>query len=474
MYLERLPIKILPDCKRVIAHFFHLNTERTQRVIDRIFFLSDDETTMQLERLKSLYESRHKNFENVILSHYKKVEPFISDPQNISVNRKLLIGAYFSKEYSIEAAALFNPSIALHPDQSGLSKDEIKFIVSLRATGEGHLSSIEFREGIIGKDEVTLLSVSKYCQLPVRLEQKIFKKKFIEKRIGEKSNLFKEVTKNLPEEFEIVELEKVLNNKIDSKKTADLHDEVMDIIESNYELEFDGSTDVSERVIFPSSKSESAGMEDIRLVKFRNDDGTYCYYGTYTAYNGRSYRVQLLETNDFLKFRVRTLHGDQIKDKGMALFPRKINGKYVMTSRLDGENLFIMYSDDLYRWDEQKILYTPRHAFEFIQVGNCGSPIETEYGWLLIIHAVGYFRQYVISALLLDLNDPSRIIGSLDEPLITPVEGEREGYVPNVVYTCGSILNGENLIIPFAISDSSSGFALIKLKDLMSRMKNNS
>lgn len=470
MPLERLNVKILPDSKRVVALFFMLNPERTKRVVEKISSLSDEETSRQLEKMKLHFGNRHKNFEEIILSNFTKVCGHIAHDLKISDEKKMLIGSYFTKEYSIESAALFNPSIVSHPDQTGMNKDEQRFVMSLRATGEGHLSSIEFRDGIIKNNEIILSETSKYCELPHRLEQKIFQKNFVIERLKDKKKLLEKFLQDLNDDFSLKEFKKVNRGRKSSQEEKKLYNELLDIMESNYEIEFDSNSDLNERVIFPASKNESVGMEDVRLVKFQNDDGSYSYYGTYTAYNGKTFRVQLLETTDFRSFNVRTLHGTQIRDKGMALFPRKIKGKYVINSRNDGENLYFMFSDDLYNWNEKKIFYSPRSAFELIQVGNCGSPIETKYGWLLITHAVGYFRRYSISAMLLDIDDPTKIIGLMDKPLIEPIESEREGYVPNVVYSCGSILNGDNLIIPFAMSDSSCSFARISLEELISQM----
>ncbi len=471
MPLERLQIKILPDPKRVIVQFFMLNPQRTARVAEKIISFTDEEIYRRLAEVKFKFGNRHKNFEEIVLNNYEKVQDCIANGSKITLGKKLLIGAYFSKEYSIEAAALFNPSIVMHPDQTGLCKDEQRFVMSLRATGEGHLSSIEFREGLIKNGGIILPPISKFCELPKRIENKKFQNSFVKARIKAGGNLLEKFTKGAGEKFSIEEFEKALSGKRNFDRGNELYNEIMDVLESNYEIEFDSSTLLNERVIFPASRSESVGMEDVRLVKFRNDDGSFCYYGTYTAYNGKSFRVQLLSTTDFRKFEIRTLHGSQIQDKGMALFPRKINGKYVITSRNDGENLYLMFSEDLYNWNGKKILYEPHHPFEFMQVGNCGSPIETKYGWLLITHAVGYFRRYSISAMLLDIDDPSKIIGAMDRALIEPNDGEREGYVPNVVYSCGSMVHNENLIIPFAMSDSFCGFARIPLEELISKMK---
>lgn len=471
MPLERLPINILPDSKRVIVQFFTMGEVRARRIVEKILALSEEETSSQIKKIKLQFGHRHKNFEGIVQSNYMKLGEVIKDDYRISQSKKFLIGAYFSREYSIEAAALFNPSIVVHPDQSGTNGDEIKFVMSLRATGDGHISSVEFREGKIKNNEIILTAPSGFCQLPARVKNKKFDKEFVKRRLNVKESLAEKFLTDLKEEFTIEEFKESSSGNRNFTEDNELYNKILDILESNYEIEFDPSAELDERVIFPATKSESVGIEDVRFVKFHNDDGSFCYYGTYTAYNGKSFRVQLFETTDFKNFRIRTLHGSQIQDKGMALFPRKVNGKYVITSRNDGENLYIMFSDNLYNWNVKKILYEPHNPFELIQVGNCGSPIETKHGWLLITHAVGYFRRYSIGAMLLDTNDPSRIIGVMNEPLIEPVETERDGYVPNVVYSCGSMTHKDNLIIPFAMSDSSCGFARIPVEKLISKMK---
>jgi predicted GH43/DUF377 family glycosyl hydrolase len=386
-----------------------------------------------------------------------------------------LIGAYFSKEYSIEAASLFNPSMVIHPDQTGLNKTELRFILSVRATGEGHLSSISFREGIIKNDEVTLIPATPLCELPKRIKHKYLEKNYINEVLITGWENLVGIASELPDLVTVENAKGILRKNPDRKVYKKLFGMIRDAAEANYDIEFAKSTNLSERIIFPFSKSELMGMEDARFVKFENDDGSFLYYGTYTAFNGKTFRVQLLETSNFRDFKVRTLHGRNNLDKGIAIFPRKINGRYAVVSRLDGENLYFMNSENLYKWDDAPtLLYEPRNSFEFIQTGNCGSPIETKDGWLLITHSVGPFRRYVISALLLDPDDPSKIVASLDTPLLFPREDEREGYVPNVVYSCGSILHNDYLIIPYAMSDSCCGFAKIKLDELLNRMKQNS
>ncbi|MEO8231364.1 MAG: glycoside hydrolase family 130 protein [Ignavibacteriota bacterium] len=433
--IQKLSAKLYPDPKRVILQFFKLKPQRTKRVIRMVLSLDEKEVHKILNLVMKGFSSRHKNFEENIFINYINVEKFVPFPNRVSKNRKLLIGSYFSKEYSLESAALFNPSIVPHPDQTNLEKDSLRFVMSLRATGEGHISSIEFREGIINKNsDVHFLENSRYSNFAKR--------------------------KN-------IQRDEILNKKLKytNKSTA----EVRDLLDSNYACAFSNDQPMCERVLFPNSKMESMGMEDARFVKFI-DKNAFTYFGTYTAYNGRKFRTQLIGTKDFINFEVGTLHGNSIKDKGMALFPRKIKNKYVITSRQDSENIFIMFSDDIYSWNDAKVLKTSEHPWEYIQVGNCGSPIETKKGWILITHAVGPMRKYVISAVLLDLENPAKIIGSLKDPLIEPNEVEREGYVPNVVYSCGSMTHKNNIIIPYAFSDSACGFAKIVIDELLDKL----
>ena len=434
--LKRLPTKLIPNAKDVVLLFLQLNEVRTRRVIQMVLSLSEKETHKILNDVFSEFSKRHKSFEEILMNNFSKVKKFVLYPGRLSNDRKLLIGSYFSKEYSIDSAALFNPSMVPHPNQSNLKKGSMRFVISMRATGEGHISSIKFREGVIdNKSNVHLNKATGYSCLP-------------------------QISK--------LKKDSVLNSRL--KFTKKTKADIEDLLDSNYISSFYENSNLDERIIFPYSKSESVGMEDARFVKFI-DKNRKMYYGTYTAYNGKTFRTQIIETSDFRNFRIGTLHGESIKDKGMALFPRKINSKYVITSRQDTENIFIMTSENLYNWSNAQVIKTSEAAWEFIQVGNCGSPIETEKGWILLTHAVGPMRKYVISAILLDLENPAKVIGTLKEPLIQPNKEEREGYVPNVVYSCGSVKHLNNLIIPYAFSDSATGFATISVSELLNKLK---
>jgi len=425
MNLNRSGIKLISDPKRVLLLPFSPGIEkRIINIISRILAFSDEETENVYNEIINNFQSRHLNFESRLLENYSLVKKYVTGKLNHK--QEIVIGAYFSKEYSIESAALFNPSIVVHPDQSGLNNGEMRFVISLRATGEGHISSIEFLTGILSNSCEILLENKPKFSVPPALRN----------------------------------VSPPLSHSVDEDKLG-----------SNYDIEFSGDEKLSERVIFPFAKTECNGIEDVRFVNFIDENGLTIYYGTFTAYDGHRILSCLIETIDFIKFKIRTLSGNGIKDKGMALFPKKINGKYWMISRQDGENIYIMNSGNIYEWNNPIIFREPQYSWESVQIGNCGSPIETEKGWLLLTHSVGPMRTYVMSALLLDLNNPEKIIGHLKEPLIYPDEYERNGYVPNVVYSCGSIIHGNNLVIPYAMSDSASSFATIPVIDLLNMMQ---
>ncbi len=473
MQITRSDIKLFPNPAKVILKYLDLRTgERIRSLISSIMRLDDSEVQVIYEATKREFVQRHDiklkddngqtntYFRRSLLGNFKHIEHFVKTANDLSEVRKLLIGAYFTHEYTIEAAALFNPSIVPHPDQSEVEDGSLRFILSLRATGEGHISSIEFRTGTVdAHGKIKMEPESPYALTPEKINSK-HKKEFITKRLP--STTADSIGK-LPEEVSLEGVEKLeLSNN-----TAAVISHVFD---TNYDIRFNNAGPLSERVIFPNARSEKMGMEDVRFVKFEDGDRTK-YYGTYTAYDGFSIHSQLIETGDFNEFQIRKLYGDAVDDKGMGLFPRKINGKYAMIGRQGGAELSIMFSEDLYFWDHYEKLEVPLSYWMFTQIGNCGSPIETDHGWLLITHGVGPIRKYSIGACLLDLDDPSKVIGCLDEPLLAPQEDERNGYVPNVVYSCGSLVHNGNLILSYAMSDSITGFAVVSLDELIDRLK---
>jgi predicted GH43/DUF377 family glycosyl hydrolase len=479
--LKRQESFITPDRSRVLLRSFTPGSaERIKAVLNRIMKISDVEAQVVLENVIKEFRSRHHELESVFDRRFNDLKSFLPSRYKPSSAMRRLIGSYFTCEYSLEAAALFNPSIVPHPDQSGVTAGTIRFIMSLRATGEGHISSIEFRTGIIDSQGVaTLDAASRFVSSPAPILDPLYNKsEFIAKIQDEQilNAITKGILRALPESFKRSALLKnVARFKRNHKKLspAQVHsiEGVEALSELNYDLQLSADLPLSERVIFPVSSFESNGIEDARFVRFVDDDRSVTYYSTYTAYNGRAIRPLLLQTMDFSHYRVRSLSGDAAKNKGMAMFPRRIKGKYAMVSRQDAESLYIVFSNEVYRWRKPGKLLQPKYPWELTQIGNCGSPIETEKGWILLTHGVGPVRKYCISAVLLDLDDPSRVIGRLPEPLIAPDESEREGYVPNVVYTCGAIAHNGSLIIPYAMSDYATRIASVSIEDLLAIMK---
>jgi len=474
MDIRKNTLRLYASAKAVITLYLSLpGTSRIEHVIMRLDQLNENEVADLMNRIMQEFGGRHKNITQIFLSHASRTEEkYGRSLSHLSAEKRLLLGAFFTKEYSIEAAALFNPSVVPHPDQSQLNPGEKRFVMSLRATGEGHISSIVFHTGTVDmQGNIKLDPTTGYYDRLYKKEDAHHEKNFIQNYAGSIPGFKTSILDILPDSFTESQAKKILTSSPGIDQTmvysARILEEFMDM---NYELESSAPVPINEQVLFPTASGESMGMEDVRFVKFE-DASQVCYYGTYTAYNGKQIRTQLIETNDFKRYRVRTLNGPAISDKGMALFPEKVNGKYVMISRQGGENINIMFSDDLYYWEKFNVLMEPRYTWEFVQLGNCGSPIRTDKGWLLLTHGVGAMRKYVISAILLDLLDPTQIIGRLDKPMIEADETEREGYVPNVVYTCGFMQHGDLLMIPYAVSDSATGFVTILLNDLLSEFK---
>jgi len=429
------------------------------------------------------YSKRHRNITRVLNRHCSKLKPLFLelniDYDTLTINRKLLVGSYFTHEYSIESAAFFNPSIVEDPDQTELEDGQRRVIISFRAVGEGHISSITFRRGMIDKyNNITILPAGSYIDEAEIVRNAVYNKKlFFDKAAITQINIdvLHELESKLDHHFEYANLRRII---IDSQKLQESdmkkleYDKVLWLADSYYEIVFSLDTDISDRVIFPISEYERKGIEDARFVQFRNDDDTSVYYATYTAYDGSLIMPKLLQTTDFYSFKIMPLYGAGAQNKNLALFPRKVNGKFAMISRIDGCNNYIMYADKINIWEKPIMLQQPRFSWEFVQIGNCGSPIETKDGWLMITHGVGPMRRYVLGASLLKLDDPTIEIGRLREPLLIPNSDEREGYVPNVLYSCGAIIHNEKLIIPYGVSDSSTAFAEVCLQELLDKLKN--
>jgi predicted GH43/DUF377 family glycosyl hydrolase len=481
MKLHPTGILLWPDNKRVVVRpFISMDPTRIQHIIARALALSEPETEKQLSLVRSDFSDRHIDLDKSWLRHFEKVRAQIPDGERISEPRRLFIGALFSGEYALESAALFNPSIVPHPNQTGLGQGELRFILSLRSTGEGHISSIQFRTGVIHRDHsIEIDKTTPFVTLPeLNPNPTYYRRAFLDKlsEMGLQNDWAASVMGRLGKTFLFDELDKSIQQAAADEASAHPRDvprtlECMHwLAESNYEIHFAPSSEMSERIIFPVSPNESNGIEDARFVRFVEDDGSVTYYATYTAFNGRVILPQLIETADFLNFHVLTLNGQAVQNKGMGLFPRRIDGRYVMLTRQDDEDLFLSFSDNPHFWSDSVLLEEPQQPWEFVKLGNCGSPIETEAGWLVLTHGVGPMRKYCIGATLLDLHDPARIIGQLKEPLLRPEGNEREGYVPNVVYSCGSLVHNGQLILPYGISDTASSIVRIELSELLAAL----
>lgn len=474
--IERLPIKFVSDHRRVIARPFSVGGEkRIHSVVTRVAQLSEKEVEELLADVERDFHGRHHDMVAVFEENFSSVAKLAELSTNMSRARRLLIGSYFTMEYSIESAALFNPSIVPHPNQEGIADGALRFIMSLRATGEGHISSIVFRTGVLESDHDVIMDPPGKTSRPVKqspdrsYEREIFRRKLREMGVDPRPTDY--VLDALPDNFTFPQLEHAITAACEENpelvESEKAHESLSWLARSNYRLRVPEDAEPSEMVIFPQTEAESRGIEDVRLVQFTEDDGSTTYYGTYTAYNGYHILPQLLETKDFHHVDIHTLNGRMVQNKGMALFPRKVGGHYVMCSRIDGENLYIMYSDYVHFWESAELLVEPKHPWEMMQIGNCGSPVETDEGWLLITHGVGPMRKYCIGAMLLDLEDPMKILGHLEKPLLMPNEEERHGYVPNVVYSCGAVIHNERLFIPYAMSDSATSFATVDVNELL-------
>jgi predicted GH43/DUF377 family glycosyl hydrolase len=426
-FFNRQALHLRPDPARVVVRPFKPATEprdfnptdksRANHIVERVMALDSAAVAAQLADVLENFLGRHRNLLAIFESRANEMEEAFAGHTAFTQDQRRLVGAYFLHEYSFEAAALFNPSIVSHPDQTGAPTGGRRFILSLRAVGEGHVSSLTFRTGFIAADGNVSIDP------PARLAA-------VPKIIGPPP----------------------------------------DVDTDHVELAFRADEDISERVIFPVLASQSNGVEDARFVEF-TDGGEKIFYATYTAYTGRAIRSELLETHDFVTFRMSALQGTAARNKGMALFPRRINGQYAMIARQDNENLYLIYSDDLHTWNGGQAILKPRFPWEFVQIGNCGAPIELDEGWLLLTHGVGPVRRYSIGAVLLDKADPSKILARSSEPLVRPEPSDREGYVPNVVYTCGGMRHNDRIILPYAISDTFCSVATMKIAALLDNLQ---
>jgi predicted GH43/DUF377 family glycosyl hydrolase len=478
--VRRTGIVLKPNNSRVVIRPFEpASDQRIERIIARIVSLSDTEVDVLLDDVMREFHSRHQRTRHFFLHRFEQLKKYLITDQSLTENRRMLIGAYFTQEYALESAALFNPSMVWHPDQSGLDGGARRFLLSLRATGEGHISSIIFRSGTIdNENRIRMDEPTRFVTAPEHVPNTLYDKTLFFRKLlelGVDGSFTGKVLATLHDQFTLEELQRAISRALHQSRPRHTENEpvvqgMLTLAKANYEISYLPDQHISERVIFPFSPTESNGIEDARFVQFHEDDGSVRYYATYTAFDGKVILPQILETDDFLHFKVSTLNGPEVRNKGFALFPRKVNGLYAMLSRQDNENIYLMYSDNLHFWYTKELIAKPTYAWEFVQLGNCGSPIETEAGWLVLTHGVGAMRKYAMGVFLLDRDDPSRVIGRLDVPLLEPDANEREGYVPNVVYSCGAVIHNRELIIPYAMSDYASTFATISVDEVLGAM----
>jgi len=472
-----------PDPSRVISKLFLPGQEilargvsRADAVIQRVLAMTDEEVSVTLAATVRRFSDRHADLRGVFAEHFVLVAHRLPAMATASAERRDLIGAYFTQEYSVEAAALFNPSIVAHPDQSGLDTGELRFIMSVRSVGEGHISSIEFRTGVITGVGIRIDDPGRHL-VTGRVAPAPMSREFLRNALAERGDATAadDILGLLPAEFDAADLDdavgSVQRDALTRGSAREIIERIRWIASCNYQLRFDDSRPLAERVIYPTGADESNGVEDARFTNFVDDDGSSTYYATYTAFDGSHVAPHLLKTDDFRTFDIAQLVGPAAKNKGMALFPRRVNGRYLALSRWDRESIGLASSTDAHIWGGAVTIVSPEQSWELIQLGNCGSPIETPEGWLVLTHGVGPMRTYGIGAILLDLDEPTKVIGALSRPLLTPTDAERDGYVPNVVYSCGALLHNETLVLPYGCSDSAIRFAFVDMPELLNQLR---
>lgn len=482
--VQRGEERLLPDASRVVARLFVAGQEvvggsesRASGVVARILALDESAVQRELADLLGRFGDRHRDLVSTFSHHADRIGNRLDPAAELSDERWLLLGATFTHEYSVEAAALCNPSIVAHPDQSDVPVGAVRFVMSVRGIGEGHRSSIGFRTGMVTAARDVAFEEPEPFPTGATVESAEFEREQFVSRlraIGEDSESAAYVLDHLADTFGADELELqlgVLAGQHDTRRNAHTTAALLrSIAACSYTARFPAESALSERVLAPAMAAESHGMEDARFVRFVDDDGSASYYATYTAYDGVAISQQLLRTTDFRTFASAPVIGPAATNKGLALFPRRIGGQFVALSRHDRETNAVAFSDSPYHWGDAVTCQTPDRPWEVIQLGNCGSPIETEAGWLVLTHGVGPMRTYSIGAMVLDLDDPTVVVRTLPHPVLAPADDERDGYVPNVVYTCGALVHGPTLVIPYGIADTAIGVATVELAELLDAM----
>jgi predicted GH43/DUF377 family glycosyl hydrolase len=482
--VRRGTVVLRADPRRVVTKLFLPGQEmlihgisRADAVIHRVLAMTDEQVSVRLAATLHRFAGRHHDLRAIFAEHFALVEHHLPETADASAERRELIGAYFTKEYSVEAAALFNPSLVAHPDQSGLAAGELRFIMSVRAVGEGHISSIEFRTGVLGpSDDVRIDDPGRHL-VTGRAAPATISRDFLRDALSVRADAAaaNHLLSLLPARFDATHLDAALasvaRDRLTRGSEAAIIERIRWIASCNYQLHFPPDRPLSERLIYPSGADESHGVEDARFTRFIEDDGRVTYYATYTAFDGSHVAPHLLQTDDFQSFDSTQLIGSAANNKGMALFPRRVRGEYLALSRGDRESIGVASSTDARNWGRAVTVDAPEQPWEFIELGNCGPPVETPEGWLVLTHGVGPMHEYGIGAILLDLDEPTTMIGALSQPLLTPTDGERDGYVPNIVYSCGALLHEHTLVLPYGCSDSAIRFAFVDLAELQDRLR---
>lgn len=482
--VTRTQVRLAPDPARVVAQLFVAGEElvsgssRANPVMQRVLALDEPTADALLERVMSDFGGRHRDLPAILLEHFVRIRDRLGPVDDLSPRRQMLLGAYATNEFATEAAALCNPSVVAHPDQGGLGPDELRFVMSVRAIGEGHISSIEFRTGVVGPGDALRVDDPGPYLVGGRVEASVFDRATFRALLGDAltdHEIAVRIFDALPATFSGADLDVAISGLqrqyLARREARDIIDRLRTVASCNYNLSFPPTSALAERVLRPRGPSESRGMEDARFVRFVDDDATVVYYATYTAFDGSTVAPQLVSTTDFVRYSITQLTGRAATNKGMALFPRRIGGRFAALSRWDRESIAVTTSEDSRHWEAPVGIHGPELPWELIQVGNCGSPIETAQGWLVLTHGVGPMRTYSIGAMLLDLHDPTKVTGLLREPLLSADAGEREGYVPNVVYSCGAMLHGDMLVLPYAYGDQRTSIALVPLPELLAELQ---
>lgn len=481
--VERTGVELRGDPHRVLCRLFIpgeeeliRGTSRAKELIERCLQLPEDDVVRAVEEILQEYGHRHRHLERHLQEHFAAVSPLLPDIDSMTAHRRTLIGAYLTQEYALESTAYFNPSMTAHPDQSGAEGGDLRVVLSIRAVGEGHMSSLVFRTGMLRADgDISIDAPSRFASTRATrftaLRGRLVQQAAIEAGVDTPELQF--VLGTLPDTFTPEELFARLNSLPHAQTLTD-HVVLSELLASlsalSYEVDFDPSTDLSERVLWPTSRDERRGIEDARITRFTDVDGHVLYRATYTGFDGTGVVSRVLETEDFRAFTSMPLSGNAVRNKGVAFFPRKIGGSHVALSRWDRESNSVAFSDDGYHWNDAETFHVAREPWELIHVGNCGPPMETESGWLVITHGAGPMRRYVISAMLLDLKEPTRVLATYPGTLLAPQEDERNGYVPNVVYSCGGVIHNGSLILPYGFSDCGTRIVRIDVERLLGSM----